>query len=170
LQADNEQNREGYVLTYTECAPIHQVKVKVKFADYVRMHRIVTGVSPKAIWEMLASGSNLEQLEDTPEHFRKWAFQWRDKLVDEFNAIWDEAKKVADETESKVRMFEKTTEAVMLPMDAKEYRKSLALLYQRHAPKLLPVLFAMLDGQNPMPIIWKMIKPRGDDQSFRNDE
>src|SRR5208337_1932600 len=50
--AEDNLNEEGYVLTYP-----NGVKVKVKFAEYVRLHRILTGLNPKGIWELLANGT-----------------------------------------------------------------------------------------------------------------
>src|SRR5271155_5375839 len=70
--AENTLNEEGYVLTYS-----NGVKVKVKFAEYVRLHRVLTGLNPKAIWELLeakqeASITALLADEKMPEGFREW--------------------------------------------------------------------------------------------------
>src|SRR6202795_4064115 len=51
--AENTSNEEGYVLTYS-----NGVKVKVKFAEYVRLHRILTGLNPKTVWEMLSQNQS----------------------------------------------------------------------------------------------------------------
>src|SRR5271157_1288782 len=79
--AENEPNEEGYVLTYS-----NNVKVKVKFAEYVRLHRILTGLNPKAIWELLeakqeASITALLADEKMPEGFREWLRDWATELM-----------------------------------------------------------------------------------------
>ena len=49
-----------------------------------------------------------------------------------------------------------------------EQRKQFAL-YAVAKPPLTPVLFAMLDGKDYAPIIWKMVRPRGDEKTFKVD-
>ena len=56
------------------------------------------------------------------------------------------------------------TAAVITP----EQRKQFAL-YAVAKPPLTPVLFAMLDGKDYAPIIWKMVRPRGDEKTFKVD-
>ena len=43
-----------------------------------------------------------------------------------------------------------------------EQRKQFAL-YAVAKPPLTPVMFAILDGKNYAPIIWKMVRPRATD-------
>src|SRR6185369_6937033 len=78
--AEDLPNEEGYVLTYS-----NGVKVKVKFAEYVRLHRILTGLNPKAIWELLAkkAGASVDLLlQDSkmPEGFKSWLRGWVEEL------------------------------------------------------------------------------------------
>lgn len=161
----DEENREGYVLSY-DVPGKSPVKVKVKFEDYVRLHRVVTGVSPKAIWELLATGADRSFIEATPEHFRNWARSWVDKLYDEFNELYAIACHIY-----LGRPYQ------FLPMSDSDYRAKCAEYFKKEckeeiASGTLGVCFAMLDHKNAVQIeqmIWKLIKPRGDDQSFRTD-
>jgi len=48
------QNFEGYVVRFE-----NGLRVKVKLDDYVRLHKLMTGITPNRIWEMLASGQDV---------------------------------------------------------------------------------------------------------------
>ena len=57
-------------------------------ADYLRLHKIVTGMNARSVWELLESGKGIGGFEHTPEHFRKWLAQWSEKLNREFNEMY----------------------------------------------------------------------------------
>ena len=62
-------NAEGYVLRFE-----NGQRVKVKHEEYVRLHRIVTGLSTTSVWEHLSSGGTMEQLLDPlPDEWMNWA-------------------------------------------------------------------------------------------------
>jgi RNA ligase len=78
---ENEKNREGYVLTY----PSTGIKVKVKFEEYVRLHKILTGLNVHSVWELLRDGKSAtidEWIADArmPETFKAWVFGVRREL------------------------------------------------------------------------------------------
>jgi putative RNA ligase len=50
LNASPRPNCEGYVVTFTETGEM----VKLKQADYVALHRIMTNTTPRVIWQYLA--------------------------------------------------------------------------------------------------------------------
>jgi RNA ligase len=139
--AEDTPNEEGYVLTYS-----NGVKVKVKFAEYVRLHRILTGLNPKTVWEMLSLGQTdaIDKLladPKMPEGFVTWLREVATGLMVQFV------------------QFEREAQAVFMARPASELRKNQAL-YFKQTPHLCSVLFAMLDGKNHAPIIWDRIKPK----------
>jgi RNA ligase len=165
--AENNLNEEGYVLTYTTLADVPPLKIKVKFADYVRLHRILTGLNPKAIWEMLEAGQN--EAIDTiiadptmPAQFIEWFAGW----VGQLRARYAELERKALDVFS-LRPFkgpwasEPSKEAVAM------VRKATALYFQK-TPELCSILFAMLDKKDYGSIIWGKIKPRAD-ATFKKD-
>ena len=88
LKNTNVENEEGYVLTYAGKSLKDPLKVKVKMADYVRLHRIITGMNPRSVWEMLNTGSyDPMKFEDCPKEFKIWLDLWVKKLYDEFRNI-----------------------------------------------------------------------------------
>lgn len=141
--AEDNSNEEGYVLTYS-----NGVKVKVKFGEYVRLHRILTGLNPKAIWELLVKkqeASVQSWLEDAkmPLSFKTWLGGWVTELQARYNELEVGAKEV----------FAQKPEGT---------RKELAM-YFLNSPNLKQILFLMLDGRDYTGAIWDKIKPKATD-------
>lgn len=60
---------EGLVATLRDGG----VKLKIKQADYLRLHKIVTGTTPLTVWEHLSEKRPLGELvEGTPDEFHAW--------------------------------------------------------------------------------------------------
>ena len=174
--AENVSNEEGYVLTY----PSTGLKVKVKFEEYVRLHRILTGLNPRAIWEMLIPVEMLIKMQlfdpktpDTnrrssvdailadpkmPAGFVEWFGGWVRNLRNAYAEMEAEARAVFNE-----RPLE--TDMGRGPL----LRRAQAIYFQKAAPELTSICFAMLDGKDYEPIIWKQLKPRGDAETFKKD-
>jgi RNA ligase len=132
LKAMFRDNAEGFVVRFES-----GMRVKVKFAEYVRLHRIITQCSSKVLWEHLSNGLPLnELLERVPDEFYQWVRKTTEGLTSQFEAIERECK--ADYCE-------------------KESRKDTALYFQ--TKKHARILFAMLDKKDYAAIIWKAIKP-----------
>lgn len=132
LKTLQEDNREGFVIRFKS-----GFRVKVKFDEYVRLHRILTQVSSTNIWEYLATNQPFEEiLEKVPDEF----YDWVKKTVDGLNAQYQTI-------ETEARLTFKTLAD----------RKETALYFQTQ--KYPSILFAMLDNRNYAPIIWKMLKP-----------
>src|SRR5271157_2548785 len=111
--AEDTSNEEGYVLSYS-----NGVKVKVKFAEYVRLHRILTGLNPKTVWEMLAAGQNeaiAKLLADPkmPEGFRNWLHE------------------VAVDLNAKFATIELEVQAIFAARPATSVRKDQALYFKQ---------------------------------------
>lgn len=82
LQDLNISNSEGFVIL-TDTG----FRVKIKFEEYKRLHRIVTGLSSKYIWEALSSGQKLEDLDFIPDEFFQWAIRTKIELEARFKEI-----------------------------------------------------------------------------------
>lgn len=138
--AENTSNEEGYVLTYS-----NNVKVKVKFEEYVRLHRILTGLNPKTVWEMLSLNQNeaIDKLLNDPkmpEGFVNWL------------------REVATDLKAKYAEIENEAQAFFAARPASPARKDQALYFVQSPHKA--VLFQMLDGKPYAETIWDRIKPK----------
>jgi RNA ligase len=148
---ENNPNEEGYVLTYA-----NGLKVKIKFEEYLRLHRILTGLNPRAIWEMLAAKQ--DKSVDTiladptmPVAFKEWFGGWVNQL----------RSKYADIERQVQLVFEQRPKADA-DLEPQYNRKKAALYFLKH-PDVKSVLFAMLDEKDYSEIIWGQIQPKGNE-------
>lgn len=145
LKKRNIKNEEGYVLHY----PMAELRVKIKFEDYVKLHKIMTGLSEIGIWEMLRDGKDVfEIIRDMPDEMHGWATEVIQGLLEKFTAIECEAELVR----RKIENYETRKEQAEVIVKSKH-------------PS---VVFAMLDNKEYKTIIYKMIRPRGS-STFRSD-
>jgi T4 RnlA family RNA ligase len=133
-------NHEGFILKWP-----NGFRLKYKLADYVRLHRIITRVQAKDIWECLSENQNLDQfLDSVPDEFYNWVKDTRLKL---------EAKYQEIETECQ-RVFANLADTIA---DPQANRREVAIYFQTQ--KYPGILFLMLDGRDYTKVIWKLIKP-----------
>ena len=146
LMAANQANAEGFVLRWPKCG----TRAKVKFDEYVRLHRLLTGVNARTIWELLANGQSLNELiEVVPDEFYRWVHEVHDELAERFTDIEHEAKQTL----------------ALVDLHA-ERREQAEIIKRGPFPG---VTFAMLDRKNYGPQIWKLIRPEAS-RPFRQDE
>ncbi|PSR14100.1 MAG: hypothetical protein C7N36_05290 [Bacteroidetes bacterium] len=132
LKQRNIPNNEGYVLRFQ-----NGFRVKVKFEDYVRLHRIMTQFSNLSVWENLSTGTPFEELlERVPDEFYDWVKATKIELENKYLEIENECKNA---------------------FKAFESRKEAALYFKNQ--KYPSVLFLMLDGKDYSSNIWRIIQP-----------
>lgn len=69
--------REGFVLRYSS-----GMRMKVKNAEYLRLHSILTGTTSRRIWELTKTMEGIESLvTNVPGEFKEWVFA----QIDTFN-------------------------------------------------------------------------------------
>jgi RNA ligase len=136
LAAMEEHNREGFVVTFES-----GLRVKIKFAEYVRLHKIVTEINARMIWESMRDGDDLDRLlPGLPEEVHRWIVATRANIKEAFE----------DEQQRAATVFE--------ARPATSERKELAEYFL--ASDADPaVLFRMLDERSFDELIWKNIRP-----------
>lgn len=145
----NEQNQEGFVIRFE-----NGLRLKFKFADYVKLHRVLTQVTSKVIWEMLRDKTNFEDiLERVPDEFYNWVKETKASLIAQYQQIEDAAK----------LDFERIM-AVVDRSDRKEMAKHI-LTCQNHS-----ILFSLLDRKDYSDYIWRAIKPVHEKPFVDNNE
>ena len=134
---EQRPNSEGYVITF----PSTKQRFKIKFDEYVRLHKIITGINARRIWELLSNNQPLDEiLERVPDEFFKWVKDTKEKLEREFKE-WEKGAKEIYET------------AIKLPT-----RKEQAGVIKGFSQR--GIVFKMLDKKPYAEVIWKMIKPK----------
>lgn len=153
LSFPDRQGKEGVVIRSGRNI------VKLKQADYVELHRIITNLSPKTIWEMLQQGKTIGDIcAEIPDEFHGYVENIGDELEAHFADIKFNA--VLEFNEIKNSLWSGPGTEISRRAWAERIKKS------TH-PALL---FNLLDGKPIDDSIWKMIKPRGDIKSLVEDE
>lgn len=134
-----EPNREGLVIRFKS-----GLRLKLKFEEYVRLHKLVTGISSVTIWEHLRdnNGAIHELLQDVPDELYRWVEHTALLLNMDYDVILGDAYHCLRDCQDLPTRKEQAHHILNSP--AKEYAG---------------VVFALLDGKDPDPIIWKMLKP-----------
>lgn len=132
-------NCEGFVLRWPS-----GFRLKFKFEEYKRLHRILTNTTERSIWEALKEGQDIKSfIEGVPDEFHKWANAtvWELKKAYNFLAVssW--------ETVESIRKLHHPASRSEWASLIKQYSKNPA------------ICFLVLDGKNATSTIWKMIKP-----------
>jgi T4 RnlA family RNA ligase len=135
-------NQEGFILKWP-----NGFRLKYKLADYVRLHRIITRIQAKDIWECLSQNQSLEQfLDSVPDEFYNWVKDTKLDLETKYHAIEVECQQAFKDLGN---------------------RRETAMYFQTQTYP--GVLFLMLDGRDYSQVIWKLIKP-GYERPFRVEE
>lgn len=137
LKGLGSPNQEGFVVRFAS-----GTRFKVKFDEYLRLHRIIFGLSSKMIWQHLRDGHDPDELLDhVPDEFAAWVRCTANALHEQFTAI----ERLAHQAFQITRTM--------------PFRKDQALWIQEHAPHLGGPFFRMLDGKPYRDLIWRMIEP-----------
>jgi tRNA splicing ligase len=139
LKEANLQNKEGYILRFFPS----NFRCKIKFDDYVRLHRLLTNFSNVDIWEALRTNKNITNLLDNvPDEFDEWVRGTKSELEKQYQEI--------------EREYEWIFNHILRVAGANE-RKEFARIASSY--KYPGILFNMLDEKDYSQIIWKEIRP-----------
>jgi len=138
LKKLNTKNEEGFVIKFED-----DTRIKIKFEEYVKLHKIITQLSTTIIWEHLQEDPELSGILD---HITGESYDWvqivKSKLEDHYTNIVNECTQ-----------FFKTSMALNF-----KSRKEIANHFVKF--KYSHILFSMLDNNDYSNQIWKIIKPK----------
>src|ERR1035437_5818205 len=138
LKELQEDNREGFVIRFKSGK-----RYKVKFEEYVRLHRLITGVNARRIWDLLRNKQPLDELlERVPDEFFDWVKSTKENLEAQYTGYEDSARWTWNLVKE-------------LPT-----RKEQAQAIFKQNKDCSAIVFKILDGQPHEEIIWQMIKPK----------
>jgi RNA ligase len=136
LKSIIQNNQEGFVIKFS-----NGNRCKVKGEEYLRLHKIMTEISTKSVWECLNSGGDIYKvLENVPDEF----FNKIDEYVEELN--------------SQYILLEAKANVIFEILKTYTSDRATFAKYAKITP-LAPILFKMLDGKSYRDVIWNMIKP-----------
>jgi hypothetical protein len=130
-----EDNQEGFVVRFS-----NGDRMKIKGDEYLRLHKVMTNLSTTAVWEVLSNGGSMDDLlKDVPDEFYGKVKEFEKSLIVQFNQLEEEYQNHFDSIKR---------------LGIRKFFAQSALMFQHPS-----ILFAMLDGKDISPIIWKIIRP-----------
>jgi RNA ligase len=145
LNTEPRPGREGFVITYP-----NGFRVKVKQDEYVRLHRLLTGVSTKTIWEILANDGDITEIIDrVPDEYYHWVRNTVAGLQKDFNQYASMAYQTYCALIGQVPNH--------LEPGSPEHRKTFAMRAKDSEYKA--VLFRLYDNKDADDVVWKVLKP-----------
>ncbi|MEU4241930.1 RNA ligase [Actinoplanes sp. NPDC026619] len=143
LAAPPRDGREGLVVHYTDA----DQRVKIKYAEYVRLHRLVTGLTARTVWDIMVHGGDLDVLlEPLPEEFEPW--------------IRGVAAELTATVEAQVVAIEAAYATILAELPDGWTRKEFAAAAVRNEHR--GALFLRLDDKDYRPVLWQNARPEGD--------
>lgn len=144
LAAEPRANAEGFVV-YLQSGEM----VKIKQDDYIQLHRIITGLNARSVWQAMLDGKELDSfLLPLPEEFHDWV-----------SDVWAEIDNDVTETvnialRARRRIHREMTEA------GETTRKDYAMRAKDHP--LSDLLFILEDNKPIYGVVLKRSKPLAD--------
>ena len=136
---DIPQGGEGFVFLW----PAKNFRTKMKSAEYVEIHRMISRLSEKTVWEALVAGKTRDEIKvGLPEEFHKWV----DGVIDN---IQMDATRIVENVMTKWYSLEKA--------GLTENRRDFALAIKEHP--LRKYLFLMLDNKSVYEVALRDSKP-----------
>jgi RNA ligase len=149
LKEHESENREGYVLRFW---PSNK-RVKIKFEEYVRLHRLLTNFSNVDIWKHLREGGDINEfLDRVPDEFDKWVKDAVKDLQYHKYQIEEYAGKIHD-----YFRYGKYNDKEVEPTK-KEFALHLAGCDIN--PKVKGICFLIWDGKERDKAVWDLVRPK----------
>ena len=146
LKEEIQKDREGYVIRFK-----NGFRMKIKGEEYKRLHKILTNISNRDIWEYLKDNKPLDEILDkVPDEFYNWVKETVRDLTVRFENIEKDYREIFE------NLNNRNLSRKDFALRAKQYRHS-------------NILFNMLDGTNPKQTIWKILYPNYS-KPFKKDE
>ena len=136
-----EDNKEGFVVRFAS-----GLRMKMKYAEYCRLHVILTNVSNLTVWEHLMNHYDFDALYDrVPDEFYNWLKRTIKIIQTDFNEIERQALKEF------VRIY--YVNGIGINGNKKDFAmEAMQTEYQS-------ILFKLYDKRSYDDIIWKMVRP-----------
>jgi RNA ligase len=143
LAAPPRAGREGLVVHFLDT----DERVKIKYAEYVRLHRLVTGLTARTVWEVLVNDGDLDALtEPLPDEFHRW--------------VRGVVAELTEDVETRAAAVEAEFERIVAGLPGGWGRREFAAQAVRSDNR--GALFLRLDGKDYRPGLWQLVRPAGD--------
>lgn len=147
LEANPRAGKEGFVVHLL----ISDVRVKIKQEDYVRLHKIVTGLNARSVWEAMLNDSVNELIEQVPDEFH--------------NFVRDVEQDICDDVYESLKIVDRAYSRILAGMQdaGEENKRDFAMRAKDHNYSW--ALFKLWDGASKVDIYSELLrraKPKHD--------
>lgn len=112
-------------------------RVKCKTQHFLQMHRLISDIRKIRVWEVLASGGDIDQIQ-VPDEFMNQLKEWRDEMMSQI-ASWNTTLTVYEK-----QFANRTDKELAMDPDVPQFYKTL--------------LFNKRKGRGSMNIMWRKIR------------
>jgi len=130
----NIENEEGFVVLFES-----GFRMKIKFENYLELHRLYCGLSNRMIWENVSQGKVVEDL-DLPDEFMDWAEEVESDLYEKY---YQHLKEIYYQYEKIPKNLDRKSFA--------EYAKN---------TEYPSFMFMMYDGKSIEKGLWNLVYPK----------
>ena len=142
LLAPVRDNAEGFVLLHHSSGE----RVKIKQEEYIRLHRILTNVNTRSVWELLSAGEDpVATFADAPDEFHAWLKE----VIANFDLAFNEIDSA----------IHSEYEVIFSALPDDWGRKEFAMAVSNNPKKAY--FFSLLDGKDISESIWWELRPVG---------
>jgi len=147
LALPDRENREGVVITRVSDGAM----VKSKQGDYLALHKIISGLSERALWQLIVDGENVhEYILALPDEFQEWA----DTTVDRLSRHVE-----ADFLILQEKFITLTYDLDNLYGQDGWEKKDFAKEVLKTVPEISDHMFLLYDGRDITKKLWREAKP-----------
>mgnify|MGYP003633361341 CR=1 FL=1 len=141
MKALELDNKEGFVIKYS-----NGFRMKIKFDEYCRLHRIITNITSYDIWECLRNNTGFDELLDkVPDEFYDWVKETKKTIENDFYKIKVDYMQLHLEVGYKIKDTKEFAEW------AKKYKHS-NILFQMNKKQI--------NHDKIDDYVWKLVKPK----------
>ena len=140
LDAPARSNAEGLVIHFFDT----DERIKIKQDDYVALHKIISGLNERVVWEHISNGNELETLlVGLPDEFHVW--------------VREVAGRLKATVEASAREVESAYSAILATLPEGYTKKDFAMVAKEHPRK--SELFARHVGKSYLDKLWGDVYP-----------
>jgi RNA ligase len=142
LEAKPRDGKEGFVVHLV----VSDVRVKIKQEDYIALHRIVTGLNARSVWEAMLTDSVEELIEKIPDEFHEF--------------ISGVVKDIQEDVDETLAIIYRAYDRILADIGVNPTKKDFAMKAKDHSYSW--ALFQLWDGKDVQLEVLKRARPNHD--------
>lgn len=151
------ENQEGFVVKFE-----NNFRVKIKGEEYLRLHRTLSGITPKSIWADVCYGTNMQaKKEIVPEEFQDYMNELITEYQNEFESV---VKEIQEQHEITKHLSDKELGLMMQKKDPKITTIGRMFLFSVRKDNLLEEAYRF--GSRIRERIFEVFEPKGGDSAM----